>query len=1097
MRKYFLIALGGLLATGSIAPDLSVGLKTPPIPPAAPYERQELHVLKRVPSAEDSLPVDAYREARAHVKQMPAYSSVLKRSVDPQQKSSETYWESLGPDNVGGRTRALVISPEGQMYAAGVSGGVWKAQGSGQQMSWEPLGEGMENLNIGTLALDPTNSSTIYAGTGEVFRHTNRPYSSMTGAGIFKSIDAGDSWEQLAETVNENFLYVSDIVVSAANSERLYAATNTGVWRSLDGGATFQQILNPVNAQQQRLYEGCIDLQLVPDQGEDWLLVSCASRSTDDRYFLPGLLPDACDGPCRARVYLNQNAASSNAWEVVLSEPGMGRTSIALHKSDPSILYALSASTRPGFDRNLDRRGDYQNGLHAVFKSVDAGQSWVATVRNDDPDGLSTYLLAYASDFYCESRDPYSAGWYNQAIAVDPDDPDIVWVGGMQLYRSDDGGETFGLASHWYTNAPGNYWMHADIHTLLIPDQPGANNRLWIGNDGGVWVSDNATAPVWRDPLETCNPRAGSLNYAQRNIGYTTSQFYHGVVYPDGETFVAGAQDNGTQWTQSGNNNWTHILGGDGSTSAISADQEYLYISYQNGNIARVDSQFNGVWVHGVNSAFPGTPRSQDAYLFITPFVTDYNQPDWLYLGGTRLWRSKDDGESWEKASRTAGPGNFDFYSRITSMAVSDVDSSVVLVGNGHGIFRNRFADVSDEFFDMPEASPREGWVSSLAFEPGSSEVAYATYSTFGGDHVWKTTDGGSSWEPLTGSGNGQLPDLPVHSIVINPDDVAQLYIGTDLGIFVSLDGGQSWSREIAGFGQPIVERLAINRPTDGGQRYLVAFTYGRGVWRTALENVQPQGYQADAEVSGGWLDDDSNQVQLQVRPGVDEPQLLLLWKTFANGQNYWLKGAGPLSGGIAQLSVERMTNTNWAPNVDAQAAIWIAVGQIEVEFMDVDQAEMRWQLDGDVSGQSALTREYSVMGLPPRNRADICRSGLWEPRPRPGTDFFILHTTQKDDHGHLYFSWAGSHQGEAFWLSGDAPFTGPIVKPQVSILSGGQFPPKFDGADVQSEAFGQIKFKFLENAYIQVKSRPDHPDFEKASFVLKQASGLNLAECL
>ena len=203
-----------------------------------------------------------------------------------------------------------------------------------------------------------------------------------------------------------------------------------------------------------------------------------------------------------------------------------------------------------------------------------------------------------------------------------------------------------------------------------------------------------------------------------------------------------------------------------------------------------------------------------------------------------------------------------------------------MLYGNNNGIFVVNNALTNSGSFQVSTAQPRSGWVSSLAFEPGNQEVAYATYSTFRGQHVWKTENGGASWAAIDGSGSGQLPDVPVHKLVVDPNDPQRLYIGTDLGVFVTTDGGDNWAVENTGFSQVIVEDLVI-REVAGGDPQLFAFTYGRGVWKVPLANLdaKPAVLITD-EVSGAWYnaEQDGHGLQLEVRDINGVRSVLAAW---------------------------------------------------------------------------------------------------------------------------------------------------------------------------------------------------------------------------
>jgi len=381
-------------------------------------------------------------------------------------------WQFLGPGNIGGRTRALLIDPHdpNTMYAGAVSGGVWKTTNGGA--SWYAVADDLANLAVCSLAFDPSDSRTIYAGTGEGYfredvRGTNLP---ITGDGIFVTHDGGGNWTQLASTIDDDFHFVNDLAVSAHDPHHVYAATRSGVWRSLDSGATWKNVL-PTTVK-----GGCLDLAIRNDTANDFVLASCGTFA-------------------QATVYRATAAETDAAWESVLTDPHMARTSIAIAPSNPNVVYALAACN--GGD------GCFDQGLFAVFRSTQGGAAGTWTTQATASTAAPTsYLLSNTFSVACNASNAPGAtmGWHANVIAVDPADANRVWAGGVDLFRSDDGGKTWGLGSYWWVD-PGPTtptFAHADHHVIAFdPRFDGAGNqRMFDANDGGVFVTDNARATV-------------------------------------------------------------------------------------------------------------------------------------------------------------------------------------------------------------------------------------------------------------------------------------------------------------------------------------------------------------------------------------------------------------------------------------------------------------------------------------------------------------------------------------------------------------------------------------------------------------------------
>ncbi|MDX1569999.1 MAG: hypothetical protein R3200_05890 [Xanthomonadales bacterium] len=1092
MSRYaflFLITLSVLLVPASrVESPAAPTLAYPPIPKSAAWERAQWHVQKRLAPGTDRLPMDALQPAREAMAKMPrshAPGRYVAHNPDRVPKSPAA-WESLGPDQKGGRTRRIVFDLNGTTYAAGVSGGVWRREAG----RWVALGDRLVNANVGALAISPADDNVHYAGTGELYRRTNRPYSSMTGSGMFKTTNAGADWVQLSATVNDDFAYVSDIVISPNDPNRLYAATNSGIWRSDDGGVSFVQTL-ATSAESGPRFEGCTDLEIRRDLARDWVLATCASRSTDDRYYLPGLLPDACNGPCDSRIFLNRDADAGGSWEVVLSETGMGRVSLAAFPGDPSILYALAASNQRGPDKNGDGLGDYENGLHAVFRSDDGGQSWAATLRNSSDDPVSTWILSFGWQARADDQTPYGAGWYNQAIAVDPDDPDVVWAGGMQLYRSDDGGASFGLMSNYREDpevpASRGPYMHPDIHTLVFD----AAGQLWIGNDGGVWVATNADAPA-----DFTNDGYRSLmtegaRFDARVSGFTTTQFYHGTVSSDGDIVFGGMQDNGTDALNlPGYPFWLTTYGGDGAYSAYDPDGPFYFFSAQGPTLSRMNGNYEYTWLgDNITRIVPGP----DEFMFITPYVLDPSDRTRLFLGGKRLYRGSASGDLWTVAS---APFGNTFYDKANALAVSPTNPAWMLIGTGNAIYKNRIAGFSHRGTSLPSTSPREGWVSSLTFDPNDENIAYATYSSFGGDHVWKSTDGGESFFPIDGQGDGRLPDVPVHSLAVDPSNPDHLYIGTDLGIFFTADGGEQWQVEETGFGGAIVERVVINDREDAGTAWLFAFTYGRGVWRAPLAEIdgQPR-YTINPAVNGFWYDanEPGHGLQVQVIDQGGSPALLATWYVYYDGEPLWMIGVGEIEGDRAVVPMTVTRGTGFGPDFESGEVVREDWGELQLVFSGDEELDVRWQSPfGDGEAGTLAMIHLSKPTAISVSGADVgfCTSGLYW-NPDQNGQGLLVETVVQDGEPALAWSWYNYRDGGQLWLVGSGRFEGDRVTAEAFAGVQGEFPPRFDAATAEVERWGTVEFEFTGERQFTLHWNPDGQpesvgslDYEQLAFL-------------
>jgi len=784
--------------------------------PDEPEEAAQFHLLQRTGSPAGELPVERYLDAKDHAEKMLQFDVSRRATLGRGGKvrAAQTtqdlgLWTALGPGNIGGRTRSLLIHPDNPdiMWAGAVGGGVWKTKDGGQ--SWTPMADLLPSIGISAMALDPKNPDILYAGTGEYYTSSTLG-NSIRGLGIFKSTDGGETWSRLSLIGTTSYFYINDIVVSPNDSRRIYVAHWGGVSRSVDGGATWVPVVSRASPN-----NGCQDLVIRTDKPEDWLLASCGTLAT----------------PATA-IFRTVDGAGNLVWAEVFKAQNMGRTSLALAPSQQDTVYAMSANAASG---------DRQRSMLGIYRSTQAGEpaSWETRVAADDANLLNVTQLSNPRELFdqvCFGGELTwaSQGGYDNVIAVDPVNPEIVWTGGIDLMRSEDGGRNWGLASFWQLQPPRG--AHADHHAIAFhPRYDGVGNQtLFDAGDGGIYRTLNARSPVATGARAACPPYATEVIWETLNNDYGVTQFYKGAIYPGGAMYFGGTQDNGTLRGSDGTgaNSWREIRGGDGgSVSVDPTNPNILFNSFVRLSIGR--STTGSATFSPVTT---GITEPSANFLFIAPVTMDPVEPKFLYTGAQTLWRTDNSGDRWAAASAAIPTAN----GTISAIAVAPSDPSKVLIATSRGfVYRTANGRTSTAATAWQSVRLRLGYLSWLAFDPADANIAYATFSQFKGvaadQHVYKSSDGGATWTGIDGRGEDSLPDIPVFTILPDPKDSRALYLGTDIGLFVSLDAGLTWTRDQNPFALAPTTALQIDR--GAGVSNLFAFTMGRGVWKTNLPN--------------------------------------------------------------------------------------------------------------------------------------------------------------------------------------------------------------------------------------------------------------------
>jgi hypothetical protein len=669
-------------------------------------------------------------------------------------------WQLRGPINVGGRVTDVVGDPANasKFYVASASGGVWKTTDSGATLT--PIFDGLGTLSIGALALDPRDSNILYVGTGEA--NPGGGSTTQPGDGVWKTTDGGATWRHLGL---DNTFEIGRIVVDPVNPANIFVAAmgslfvhniDRGVYRSQDGGATWTKVLFISDG------AGAIDLAIDPVTPTRVFAATWERQRTPSAriYGGPGSgLWRSTDGGTTWTALAGGLPASS-------TEPS--RIGVVVAPSSPSTVYAI-----------YSRKADFS--LEGVFRSTDSGTTWTRqTVTN-----LASIIGAQ--------------GYWSGRMFVHPTNPSDLWVDGVNLAHSTNGGGSF-------TSVAG---LHADQHAQWF--SPANPTTILKGNDGGLYRSTNGGS-TW-------------THFANLPI----SQFYTVEAHAlEPNKIYGGLQDNGVQRTTTGQtNDWSSIVGGDGLEVHVDLrSTQVIYGESQFGALRR--STNGGTTFSGATSGLSGrlgwkTPIAED------PASTGTGTTSTLYLGSNLLFRSTNSAASWTPISADLTNGNQGtgtiVFGTITTIAVAPSNKNTIYIGTDDGnVWATRDAGAT---YTRIDATLPHLWVTKVAVDPTNDAIAYATFSGFRVDqplaHVFRTADHGATWSDIS----GDLPDAPVNAIVVDPRQSSTLYVGSDVGAFLSTDLGASWAPLGTGLPEAPVADLKF---LPGPPAMLYAATYGRSI---------------------------------------------------------------------------------------------------------------------------------------------------------------------------------------------------------------------------------------------------------------------------
>ena len=750
---------------------------------------------------------------------------------------SETI-SGLGARNIGsaamsGRIAAIAAVHEGNrltVYLGSASGGVWKSENGGT--TYKPVFDKEAVQSIGAVAIDPTNPKVIWVGSGEAWTRN----SVSIGNGIYKSTDGGDNWTNMGLKESER---IAKILIDPSDPNTVYACVpgklwsdseDRGVYKTADGGKSWRKILKGPNAS-----TGCSMMSMDAKNPKtlfagtwDFRRKGWTFRSGGDGQTAPsgsGLLKSTDGGA----TWSDLNASSAAG----LPAKPWGRVAVTVAPSNSNVVYAFIEAAPP---------------KNALYRSADGGKTW-------------------------EMRDRSQAmiwrPFYFANLIVDPKDENRVYKPDGPLVVSSDGGQSFsGIGGG----------AHGDFHDVWI--DPTSTDRLITGDDGGVWYSYDAGNKWWKGD------------------NLPVSQFYHVSLDNDRPYHVYGGLQDNSSWVGDSeypggitNSRWENMYGGDGFWMFVDpTDPNYLYAEAQGGEIGRINRK-----THETRplKPLPRYKEGKERFNWNTPIHVSPTNNGTLYIASQYLYRTRDFGQTWDRISPdlttndpakqlqeqsggvTVDNSAAEMHTTIYAVAESPRNGNVIWVGTDDGnlqVTRDGAKSWTNVVGNIPNL-PKSAWVSSV--DPGhfNDGTIYATFDlhTFGDmrPYAYKSTDFGKTWTSVI------APGSPVrgYAHVIKEDLVNPnlLFLGTEFGLWVSLDGGAQWSRYKGGdFPTVAVRDLAIH-PRDND---LVVATHGRGIWIiddiTPLRALTPTALASDVvfirsrptvlkvSANGGWVNGDA-----------------------------------------------------------------------------------------------------------------------------------------------------------------------------------------------------------------------------------------------
>jgi photosystem II stability/assembly factor-like uncharacterized protein len=724
-------------------------------PPSKQFQRwehfwsQRLNVRGDLPSSRRML-LNWQRHSRQQLKPPPIFQW---EPVGPTQLPEDTQRRPTANPGLG-RINCIAFAP-GVIYAGAATGGLWKSTDEGA--SWTSVEVNLLLLGVSDIAIDPQNSSTVYLGTGD------RDQSDGPGFGVMKSTDGGASFTQLEVDGNsaDDSLLISRLLIDPQDPANVLAAAKfSGIYLSEDAGETWTLRANAFD------FGLIYDLQFKP--GDSSVVYAAVAPFV---------------GPYNP-VLVSRDGGKT--WTAVSGLPNtdISRVAIGVTPAAPNVVYALFAKREGTFDT-----------FGGLYRSNDSGATW--TSRSAEPNILGRM----------DGGDKEGQGEYDLALAVSPTKSDELFVGGINIWKSTDGGKKWARKSFWNRGVLRDLYVHADQHALAY--FPGRPQEIWACNDGGIFRSKD-----------------GGKNWIDRSNGLQVTEFYTVAASPKANYALMGAQDNGVVVYDGAK--FYQIHGADGFDCIFSHEEaETIFYAiydghgYRSTNLGRTENRVTG----DINRSERLTP---DDHTFGGVFAMDPVDAKVLYFGLRNLFKSDNNGSHWKLLDKLeAGAGEL-----IVAVRVAPTDPRRIYVARGAKLFTSVDKGANWSPITLPDGT---SIIQDVAVHPVNPNQIWVAFGGLGANRVWRSFNAGATWENISGPvppAAGSLPSFIISAIVSQAGLANLVYVGTDVGVFLTHDGlSPNWIPFNANLPTVVVKDLEIHPFT----KKLMAATFGRGLWQAPL----------------------------------------------------------------------------------------------------------------------------------------------------------------------------------------------------------------------------------------------------------------------